>query len=50
MTSVKTAPMRYARNEVLEEVKDDNALIVGALLKDREARWRRELGSSRVLP
>jgi hypothetical protein len=36
--------------EVLEEVKDDNALIVGALLKDREARWRRELGSSRVLP
>src|SRR4051812_10706640 len=28
--------------EVLEEVKDENPLLIGALLKEREAAWRQE--------
>jgi hypothetical protein len=36
--------------EVLDEVKDENPLIIGQLLKEREARWREELGASRVSP
>ena len=35
--------------EVLEEVKDDNALIVGELLKEREAVWRKELGADKLV-
>jgi hypothetical protein len=35
--------------EVLEEVKDDNALIVGELLKEREAAWRKELGAEKLV-
>jgi len=34
--------------EVLEEVKDDNALIIGELLKEREAAWRKELNAEKV--
>ena len=34
--------------EVLEEVKDDNPLIVGELLKEREAAWRKELGAEKA--
>jgi hypothetical protein len=34
--------------EVLEEVKDDNALIIGELLKEREAAWRQQLGAGKV--
>jgi hypothetical protein len=36
--------------EVLEEVKDDNPLIIGDLLKEREAAWRQELGAKTVSP
>jgi len=36
--------------EVLEEVKDDNPLIIGDLLKEREAAWRQELGANTVSP
>ena len=35
--------------EVLEEVKDDNALIVGELLKEREVAWRKELGAEKLV-
>jgi hypothetical protein len=38
------------RYEVLEEVKDDNPLIIGDLLKEREAAWRQELGAKTVSP
>lgn len=34
--------------EVLEEVKDDNPLIIGELLKEREAVWRAQLGAEKV--
>jgi hypothetical protein len=34
--------------EVLEEVKDDNALIIGELLKEREAAWRKEVGAEKL--
>ncbi|MGN6516177.1 MAG: GIY-YIG nuclease family protein [Rhizomicrobium sp.] len=34
--------------EVLEEVKDDNALIIGELLKEREAAWRAQLDAAKV--
>lgn len=33
--------------EELEEVKDDNALIVGELLKEREAAWRAQLAAEK---
>jgi hypothetical protein len=36
--------------EVLEEVKDENPLIIGELLKEREAMWREELEADRVSP
>jgi hypothetical protein len=36
--------------EILEEVKDENALLIGELLKEREAMWRQELGADRVSP
>ena len=36
--------------DVLEEVKDDNALIIGELLKEREAAWRKEMGAQKVSP
>lgn len=32
----------------LEEVRDDNALIIPVLLKEREAHWRQELGALAV--
>jgi len=35
--------------EVLEEVKDDNALIIGELLKEREAAWRKEMGAEKLV-
>ena len=34
--------------EVLEEVKDENALLIEPLLKEREQQWRVELGASKV--
>jgi hypothetical protein len=34
---------------VLEEVKDDNALIIGELLKEREAAWRKELSAEKLV-
>ena len=36
--------------EILEEVKDENQLIIGELLKEREAMWREELRADRVSP
>lgn len=35
--------------EVLEEVKDDNPLIIGELLKEREAAWRKEMGAEKLM-
>jgi hypothetical protein len=35
--------------EVLEEVKDENALIIGELLKEREAAWRAETGAQKLM-
>ena len=35
--------------DVLEEVKDDNALIIGELLKGREAAWRKELSAEKLM-
>jgi len=35
--------------EVLEEVKDDNALIIGELLKERETAWRKELSAEKLV-
>ena len=35
--------------DVLEEVKDDNALIIGELLKEREAAWRKEMGAAKLM-
>ncbi len=32
----------------LEEIRDDNELLVPALLKEREAHWRLELGASKL--
>lgn len=34
--------------EILEEVKDDNPLIIGELLKERAAAWREQLGAGKV--
>lgn len=31
--------------EVLEEISDENEMLIPALLKEREAHWRRELGA-----
>ena len=36
--------------KILEEVKDENALLIGGLLKEREAMWRDELRAGRVAP
>ncbi|HSM94507.1 MAG TPA: GIY-YIG nuclease family protein [Rhizomicrobium sp.] len=35
--------------EELEEVKDDNALIIGELLKERSAAWRKEMGADKLV-
>jgi hypothetical protein len=35
--------------EVLEEVKDENALIIPELLKEREVAWREELGAAKLV-
>ncbi len=35
--------------EVLEEVRDDNALMIPALLKERAVHWRRELGGAALI-
>ena len=35
--------------EVLEEVKDENALLIPALLKERAIHWRKELGAGPVM-
>jgi hypothetical protein len=34
--------------EELEEIKDDNALIIGELLKERDAAWRKELSAEKL--
>jgi hypothetical protein len=34
--------------EVLEEVKDENALIIPELLKEREAAWRTEMSAQKL--
>ncbi|MGA7714226.1 MAG: GIY-YIG nuclease family protein [Rhizomicrobium sp.] len=34
--------------EILEEVKDDNALLIPSLLKEREEHWRAVLGATKV--
>jgi len=34
--------------EVLEEVTDENPLLVGSLLKEREVHWRDKLGAGKV--
>jgi hypothetical protein len=36
------------RYEILEEVTDENPLLIPSLLKDREKRWRAELGAEPV--
>jgi hypothetical protein len=35
--------------EIVEEVTDDNALIIGELLKERDAHWRKELGAAKLM-
>ena len=35
--------------EELEEVKDENALIIGELLKERSAHWRKEMGAEKLV-
>lgn len=35
--------------EVLEEVTDENELLIPALLKDREAHWRKELNAAALI-
>ncbi len=35
--------------EELEEVTDENPLIIGELLKERDARWRKELGAGKLV-
>jgi hypothetical protein len=35
--------------ELLEEITDDNALIIGELLKEREAEWRKELAAEKLV-
>lgn len=35
--------------EELEEIKNDNALIIGELLKERDAAWRKELGAGKLV-
>jgi hypothetical protein len=34
--------------EIVEEVKDDNALLIDVLLKERDAHWRKELGAEKL--
>jgi hypothetical protein len=35
--------------EIVEEVKDDNALLIDTLLKERDAHWRKELGAEKLV-
>jgi hypothetical protein len=35
--------------EILEEIKDDNALMIPVLLKEREAYWRQELKAEALI-
>ncbi len=35
--------------EILEEVTDDNDLLIPALLKEREAHWRKELNAAALI-
>ncbi|HWD48956.1 MAG TPA: GIY-YIG nuclease family protein [Rhizomicrobium sp.] len=35
--------------EELEEIKDENTLIIGELLKERDAAWRKELGADKLV-
>lgn len=35
--------------EILEEVTDDNALLIPALLKEREALWRQEMKAEALI-
>lgn len=35
--------------EELEEVRDDNALLIPQLLKEREAYWRKELNAAALI-
>jgi len=34
--------------EVLEEIVDDNPQLIGLLLKERDAKWREQLGAARA--
>jgi hypothetical protein len=34
--------------ETVEDVTDDNPLIIGELLKEREALWRQEMGAAKL--
>lgn len=34
--------------EIVEEIADDNSLLIGALLKEREAFWREKLGAEKL--
>jgi hypothetical protein len=34
--------------EIVEEVTDDNALIIGELLKERDAHWRKTLSAEKL--
>jgi hypothetical protein len=34
--------------EVLEEIADDNPQLVGLLLKERDAKWREQLGAAKA--
>ena len=36
------------RYEIVEEIKDENALLIPSLLKDREKHWRMELKAAAV--
>jgi hypothetical protein len=36
------------RFEILEVVEDDNAKLIGLLLKDREAHWREQSGAAKL--
>ena len=36
-------------DEIVEEVKDDNALLIDTLLKERDAHWRKELRAEKLV-
>ena len=52
-TSLQSAWKQHGEDafvfEVLEEVSDENALLIPALLKERELHWRKQLGAGAVM-